>query len=298
MKSLRTPEEYFKNIPNFPFKPNYIEDLRGFEDLRLHYIDEGSEKSKEIFLCLHGQPTWAYLYRKMIPVFIKAGYRSIALDFFGFGKSDKPVEEKTYTFKFHRNTLVEFIERLDLRNITLVCQDWGGILGLTLPMDMPDRFSRLLIMNTVLATGDISLTQGFKDWRAWSNSRPDMEISRLIGRACPHLSPQELNAYDAPFPNIKYKAGVRQFPNIVPDKPNVDGAKISQKAHTYLTKKWNSDVFMAVGMQDPVFDLSTMKKLCNQINNCPEPYKIEDAGHFVQEWGTIVAKKALERFNL
>ncbi|MHA1192980.1 MAG: alpha/beta fold hydrolase [Promethearchaeota archaeon] len=144
---VRTPDVRFENLPGFPYEPNYIEDLKRFDQLRMHYIDEGPKDSKETYLCLHGQPTWSYLYRKMIPIFLKDKGRVIAPDFFGFGRSDKPINEEIYTFDFHRNFLIEFINRLDFTNITLVCQDWGGLLGLTLPMEMPDRFSRLIIMN-------------------------------------------------------------------------------------------------------------------------------------------------------
>ena len=293
LKVLRTPDENFEDLPNFPFKPNYVSNLKGHKDLRLHYLDEDPKDSDEIFLCLHGQPTWSYLYRKMIPIFKNAGCRVIAPDFFGFGRSDKPVEEEIYTFNFHRNMLLNFIEHLDLKNITLVCQDWGGILGLTLPMDMPTRFSRILVMNTLLATGDFPLTQGFIDWRAWNNTRPDMKVGRLLGRTCPHLTAEELAAYDAPFPDINYKAGVRRFPNIVPDNPNMKGAKISQRAREYLSKEWNGEVFMAIGMQDPVLGSPIMIPLSKIIRNCPKPHEIEEGGHFLQEWSDEVAKEAL-----
>ena len=135
---LRTTEERFVNLPGYGFSPSYAANMPGYEGLRLHYLDEGPRDAQQVFLCLHGQPTWAYLYRKMIPVFVQAGHRSVAPDFFGFGRSDKPVDESVYTFAFHHETLQRFIEHLDLRHITLVCQDWGGILGLTLPMDMPE----------------------------------------------------------------------------------------------------------------------------------------------------------------
>ncbi len=298
MKKLRTPDERFKNLPRFPFEPKYINDLKGYEELRLHYLDEGPENSNEIFLCLHGQPTWTYLYRKMIPHFTNAGFRVVAPDFFGFGKSDKPVDEEIYTFNFHRNMLLAFIENLDLKNITLVCQDWGGILGLTLPMDIPKRFSRLLVMNTLLATGDIQLSKGFIDWRAWNNTKPDMVVGRLLGRTCPHLSEEERAAYDAPFPDINYKAGVRRFPNIVPDRPDMEGAQISQKARDYLSKEWNGDVFMAIGTQDPVLGPPIMRPLSKIIRGCPKPYELKEAGHFLQEWGDEVAKEALKAFKL
>jgi pimeloyl-ACP methyl ester carboxylesterase len=298
LKSLRTPDENFENLPDFPFKPHYINDLKGYEDLRLHYLDEGPKDSNQIFLCLHGQPTYSFLYRKMIPVFTNAGLRVIAPDFFGFGRSDKPVEEEVYTFNFHRNAILAFIEHLDLKNITLVCQDWGGLIGLTLPMDLPDRFSRLLVMNTMLSTGDFQLSKGFLEWRAWSKTRPDLAVGKLLGRTCPHLSEKERAAYDAPFPDITYKAGVRRFPVIVPDHPEMEGAQISQRARDYLSENWNGEVFMAVGVKDPVLGLPVMQNLRKIIHNCPKPLEFKDAGHFIQEWGEVVAIEALTAFKL
>lgn len=297
MEFLRTPEERFKTLPEFPYEPNYLEPLKGYEELRMHYIDVGPKNSKEVFLCLHGQPTWSYLYRKMIPIFLKIGIRVIAPDYFGFGRSDKPVMEEVYTFDFHRNSILEFIKELDLENITLVCQDWGGLIGLTLPMEIPKKFSRLLLMNTALATGDIPLSKGFLAWREWNNNHPDLDPGRLLGRVCPHLTDEERAAYSAPFPAITYKAGVRRFPNIVPDHSDASGAEISRKARDYLSKKWSGETSMAVGMQDPVLGLPVMKYLRNVIRGCPKPYLIKEAGHFVQEWGDKVAQKALEQFN-
>lgn len=298
MNLLRTPDERFSNLPNFPYGPNYLEDIGGFEGVRMHFVDEGPKDAEYIFLCLHGQPTWSYLYRKMIPIFLNARQRVIAPDFIGFGRSDKALEDEIYTFYFHRKNLVDFIERLDLKSIILTCQDWGGILGLTIPMDMPQRFSKLLIMNTILGTGDFQLSEGFIAWREWSNNNPDMVIGRLMKRACPHLTTEECDAYDAPFPDIQYKAGVRRFPQIVPDHPDAPGAEISQKARKFLSQKWSGDVFMAVGKIDPVLGPPMMEILKNFINNCPEPYTINEAGHFVQEWGENVALKALKAFEI
>jgi haloalkane dehalogenase len=297
MEVLRTPEERFMDLPDFPYDPIYIEDLKGFEGLRMSYLDSGPKNSDHIFLCLHGEPTWGYLYRRMIPIFTDAGHRVVAPDYFGFGRSDKPVEEDVYTFDFHRNTLISFIELLDLKNITLVCQDWGGILGLTLPMVMTDRFSRLLIMNTTLGTGDVKLSKGFIDWRAWVRKNPDMSAGRLLKLTCPHLTEQECVAYDAPFPDIRYKAGVRRFPEIVPDQPDAPGAELSRKVRQWLRNEWTGPVFMAVGMKDPVLGPPVMGMLRNDIRNCPEPYEHLEAGHFVQEWGKEIALKALAAFS-
>jgi haloalkane dehalogenase len=296
-KSLRTPDERFVDLRDFPYGPIYIDNLKGFEGLRLHYVDEGPEDADHIFLCLHGEPTWSYLYRKMIPIFTGAGCRVVAPDFFGFGRSDKPTDEEVYTFDFHRNVIISFIEHLKLTNITLVCQDWGGILGLTLPMDMIDIFSRLLIMNTTLGTGDVQLSKGFLDWRAWVRKNPDMSAGRLLKLTCPHLSEAECAAYDAPFPDVQYKAGVRRFPEIVPDHTDAPGAELSRRAREWLRNKWEGSVFMAIGMKDPVLGPPVMQALRNDIRNCPEPYEHPDAGHFVQEWGEKIAKEAITAFN-
>lgn len=298
IEALRTPEEKFKNLYNFPFEPNYLDDLKGFEGLRMHYIDEGPKNSKQVFLCLHGQPTWSYLYRKMIPIFSSAGFRSVAPDFLGFGRSDKPVDDQVYTFDFHRRFLIKFIESLDLKKIVLVCQDWGGILGLTLPMDMPNRFTHLILMNTTLGTGEGVPSPGFRAFRDFVKKTPDMDVGRLMLRGTPILTSEELDAYNAPFLDLKYKGGVRRFPQLVPTTLDAPGAEISRKARDWFQKEWNGESFMAVGMQDPVLGPSVMRKLRKMIPGCPSPLRIKEAGHFVQEWGDIVAQKALEHFKL
>lgn len=216
VQALRTPDDRFHGLPGWPYAPFYH---RRTDGLRLHYVDSGPRKAARTWLCLHGQPTWSYLYRRMMPTFAMAGHRVIAPDFAGFGRSDKLVDDKAYTFDFHRRSLINLIEALDLRNIALVVQDWGGLIGLTLPMAMPDRFEALLVMNTTLGTGDEPLSPGFLDWRDFSNRSPDMDIARLMKRACPHISDEEAAAYAAPYPDASFKAGVRTFPNLVPDRP-------------------------------------------------------------------------------
>jgi pimeloyl-ACP methyl ester carboxylesterase len=295
---VRTPEERFENIPNFPYKPHYVEDLKGFEELRLCYYDEGPKDSNEVFFCLHGEPTWSYLYRKMIPIFLEGEYRIVAPDFFGFGRSDKPVKDEVYTFDFHRNSLIEFINLLDLNNLTLVGQDWGGILGLTLPLEFPKRFKQLILMNTILGTGDFEISDGFKAFREFMSRTPDVDAGRLIRGNTPILTPEEITAYNAPFIDIKFKAGIRRFPQLVPTNYDAPGAETSRKARDWLQKEWSGESFMAVGMADPVLGPPMMEILRGMIPRCPEPLEIKDAGHFVQEWGEIVAKSALEAFNL
>ena len=291
--ALRTPDDRFADLPGFAFTPHYRDDLAGYAGLRLHYLDEGPRNAKEVFLCLHGQPSWSYLYRKLIPLVTAAGHRAVAPDHFGFGRSDKPVEDGVYTFDFHRNALIAFIERLDLGNITLVCQDWGGLLGLTLPMDMPQRFQKLLVMNTALGTGDRPLTEGFLQWRAWCAANPDMAVAKLMARACPLLTPAEAAAYEAPFPDIRYKAGVRRFPQLVPDSPDAGGAALSRRARAWWREQWSGKTCMVIGMTDPVLGPPVMRALAQLIRNCPPPLEVAEAGHFVQEWAPLFMPQAL-----
>ena len=297
MERLRTPDDRFGNLPDFPFAPNYLDDLPGIFDCRVHYVDEGPADADVTWLCLHGEPTWSYLYRKMIPVFVKAGHRVVAPDFVGFGRSDKLDEDSIYTFDLHREMLLALIGRLDLRNLRLVCQDWGGLLGLTLPMSLPDRFSSLLVMNTMLGTGDIPLSEGFLAWRNFVRNRPDMDVAALIKRATPLLSDAEAAAYRAPFPDAAYMAGVRHFPEIVPDNPDAPGAALSREARAWWANDWHGQSLMAIGMKDPVLGPPAMRVLHRCIRNCPPPIEVSDAGHFVQEWGEPVAKAALQHFR-
>jgi pimeloyl-ACP methyl ester carboxylesterase len=294
IEAVRTPDERFVGLPGYAFQPHYLDDLAGYEGLRLHRLDEGA-RGGQVYLCLHGEPTWSYLYRKMIPVFVGAGHRVVAPDFFGFGRSDKPVDDRVYTFGFHRTMLLRFIERLDLRNITLVVQDWGGLLGLTLPMEMPERFERLLVMNTTLAVGE-SPGAGFDNWKAYAKANPDMDVAALMKRATPVLRDAEAAAYGAPFPDVRYKAGVRRFPEMVMVAPGMDGADISRRAAAWWANSWRGQTFMVVGMKDPVLGPDVMASLRKTIRGCPAPLEIPDGGHFVQEWGEDIARAAVKAF--
>jgi haloalkane dehalogenase len=288
---MRTPDERFASLPGFPYAPHYLE----WRGLRAHYIDEGT--GPRTLLCLHGEPTWSYLYRKMIPPFVAAGYRVVAPDFIGFGRSDKPEEEAFYTFDMHREFLLDFIDRLNLNGVTLAVQDWGGLLGLTLPMAAPARFARLLVMNTALGTGDAPLGEGFVAWRAYVNKNPGIDCAKLLARACPQLSAAEAAAYEAPYPDTASKAGVRRFPNLVPDRPDAPGAELSRMARDWWQNGWKGESFMAIGARDPVLGLPVMRELRKIIRNCPEPYVHAEGGHFLQEWGEDVAREALKQWK-
>jgi len=297
MDVLRTPDERFYNLPDFTYAPNYVEDLPGCSGIRIHYVDEGPADAGPVWLCLHGQPTWTYLYRKMIPEFLGAGHRVVAPDFIGFGRSDKPADDAVYTFDFHREMLLAFIDRLDLRNIRLVCQDWGGLLGLTLPMSRPARFSGLLVMNTTLGTGDLPLGEGFLAWRAYSRSRPDLDVAALMLRSVAGLTEDEAAAYAAPFPDARFKAGVRRFPEMVPDAPDAPGAALSREARAWWKEQWQGKSLMAIGMKDPVLGPPVMRHLHTIIRNCPPPIEVPEAGHFVQEHGREIARKAVDALD-
>ncbi|MGQ3075364.1 MAG: haloalkane dehalogenase [Ferrovibrionaceae bacterium] len=289
---LRTPETRFADLPGFPWVPHYVEDLDGFAGLRMAYVDEGP-KGAPVFLCLHGQPTWSYLYRRMIPHFLEEGARVVAPDLFGFGRSDKPADDAVYTFDFHRRSLLAFVARLALSDVTLVVQDWGGLLGLTLPLVTPERYGRAIIMNTGLPTGDVPLGKGFLDWRAWNATQPDMAIGKLIRRGCPHLTDEEAAAYDAPYPDAAYKGGVRRFPNLVPEFPDSPGAEIGRAARTFWETDWQGRAVMAIGLADPVLGGPAMHALHRHIRGCAAPLEFAEAGHFVQEWGDEVTPAVL-----
>ncbi len=298
MAVLRTPDERFAGLPGWPYEARYCEPLGDSDGpgLRMAYIDEGPRDAAATVLCLHGNPSWGYLYRHMIPVFLGAGLRVVVPDLIGFGRSDKPVDEAWHRFATHRQSLLNFIESLDLKNLMLVCQDWGGIFGLTLPMALPERFTRLLVMNTTLATGE--LTDGFRQWRDYSNSQPDLMVGKLLRRGKREMSEAEAAAYDAPFPDARHKAALRAFPNLVPDGADAEGAALSREAATFWQRRWQGDSFMAVGLQDPVLGLPTMLALQQQICGCPAPMQVAEGGHFVQEWGGPIAQAALRHFGL
>ena len=291
IEALRTPDEHFADLPDFGYSPHYVDDLPGSPGLRMAYVDEGPPDAP-VVLCLHGEPTWSFLYRKMIPVFLAAGHRVVAPDLFGFGRSDKPVHDEAYTFEFHRTSLLDLVDALGLRQVTLVVQDWGGLLGLTLPVDRPDLVARLLIMNTGLGVGS-SPGPGFEAWRDFVGSHPDLDVATLMRRAVAGLSDAEAAAYAAPFPGPEYKAGARVFPQLVPTSPDDAGVEVSRAAAAWWSTRWSGPTFMAVGELDPVLGAPVMAAMRTMIRGCPEPLMLQE-GHFVQESGDVVARAALE----
>jgi tRNA(adenine34) deaminase len=294
--ALRTPDSVFDSLPGYPWSPHYISDLPALGGLRMHYLDEGASDASVTWLCLHGNPTWSYLYRHMIPVFAAAGHRVVAPDLIGFGRSDKPKKEKMHGFGWHRDVLLQLVERLDLRRIVLVVQEWGGLLGLTLPMASPARYHGLLAMNTMLATGDAPLPVGFIAWCELCASKPTFDIARMLARDNPLMSSAECTAYMAPFPDAGHRAATRAFPNLVPDRPDDDGAALSLAARRFWREQWNGQSLLAVGAQDPVLGEPVMRALHAGIRGCPPLWVLPQAGHFTPEHGRQIAERALAHF--
>lgn len=308
--ALRTSEACFRALSGFRYPPRYLEDVVG--GLRMAYYDvaaNSKDKQKEVFLCLHGEPTWSYLYRHMIPVLANAG-RVVCVDLIGFGRSDKPTSRQDYSYSMHRTALLSAVERLDLQNVTLLVQDWGGILGLTLPLEAPQRYKRLLVMNTMLPMEPESTQMaldlhsadsqsGFANWHKFSQSSEDWNVGDLVNLTCrKELEPDVLAAYNAPFPSAEYQAGVNVFPTLVPFSPTQDGYAQGREALHFWKHHWTGPTFMAMGAKDRVIPPALMKRLASYIRGCPEPMVLPQTGHFVQEQsGEEVARAALEYFD-
>jgi tRNA(adenine34) deaminase len=299
--ALRPQDEWFEGLPDYPWRANYLSDLPALNGLRMHYLDEVKDANKNdqlTYLCLHGNPAWSYLYRKMIPTFVAAGHRVVAPDLIGFGKSDKFKKANQHSFDFHRNVLLAFIERLNLERVVLVVQDWGGILGLTLPMAMPNRFVGLLVMNTTLTTGETPLSDGFISWRTWCKDNPDFDVGKLFTRGNKHMSDEETQAYNRPFTDKGHRAALHAFPPMVPEHMSSPGADISRQAAAFWRNDWQGQSLMAIGLQDPVLGEPIMRNLQKNIRNCPEPMLLPQAGHFVQEHGQSIAEAAVQLFKV
>jgi haloalkane dehalogenase len=279
MQFLRTPDERFANLPEYNFQPNYV----NFQSLRMHYIDEG-EKTAPVVLMIHGEPSWSYLYRKMIPIIVNAGFRAIAPDLIGFGRSDKPTQTDEYSYQMHVDSIISFISSLDLNNITLVCQDWGGLIGLRVVAQEENRFSHIVTANTGLPTGDEKMPEAFFQWQEFSQTVEVFPVGQIIQMGCQSkLSEEVIAAYDAPFPDESYKSGARIFPRLVPTSPDNPATEANRQAWKKL-KQWTKPFLTAFSDKDPI-TRGAEKPFQQLVPGAKDQAHtiITKAGHFLQE---------------
>ena len=287
MKVLRTPEERFRDLPGFAFQPHYVAVPRGDGEgsLRVHYLDEGPSDAEETVLLLHGEPSWCYLYRHMIPVLVEAGHRVIAPDLVGFGRSDKPASRTDYTYARHVEWMrAALFDELDLSGLTMVGQDWGGLVGLRLVAEHPERFRRVVAANTGLPTGDMSMGDAFEAWRKFSQEVPLLPVGRIITSGCTsELTDEVVAAYDAPFPDESYKEGARQFPVLVPASPD-DPARADQVAAWESLEQFTKPFLCAYSDADPITRGADALFLSRVPGTKDQPHTtIAGGGHFLQE---------------
>jgi haloalkane dehalogenase len=279
MPTLRTPDSRFENLPDFDFAPNYVD----VDGMRMHYVDEGP-KDGVVILLLHGEPSWSYLYRFMIPPLRDAGFRVVAPDLLGFGKSDKPANKKNYSFAGHVSWMRAFIEELQLTDITLFCQDWGSLIGLRVAAENEARFARIAMGNGGLPTGDQEMPKVFRIWQKFARFSPWFPIGKIIQRGTiTTLSDAVVAAYDAPFPSAKFKAGARAFPALVPTKPD-DPASDANRAAWEIFRHWEKPFLTTFSNRDPI-TRGGEKLWQDRVPGARnlEHVKIRNAGHFLQE---------------
>ena len=278
-KIVRTPEDRFNNLPDYDFSPNYINVA---EELRMHYVDEGAKENPCVLL-LHGEPSWSYLYRKMIPILVDGGFRVIAPDLIGFGKSDKPTDKQAYTYQTHIQWTSELLQQLDLQDIMLFCQDWGGLIGLRLVAAVPDKFAKIVASNTMLPTGQHKVPDAFKAWVEFSKNSLAFDIGRVLSVGTITDLPDEVvAAYNAPFPSDEYKAGARIFPSLVPITED-DPEGINNREAWKTLKQWNKPFLTIFGDMDMITKgrERVFQKLVPGTKG--QAHTTLHAGHFIQE---------------
>ena len=279
MEILRTPDERFEGLPGYAFTPRY----ETIEGLRIHCVDEGPPDAPCIVM-LHGEPSWSYLYRHLIPTFVSAGFRALAPDLIGFGRSDKPARREEYTYARHVAWTAALLKARGVRGATLLCQDWGGLIGLRLAAENDELFSKIVAANTSLPTGEGHVPRAFKLWNAFSQLSPIFPVGRIVASGCVRpLSSAERAAYDAPFPSRKYQAGARQFPALVPVRPDQPGAAENRRAWEAL-REWKKPFLTAFGTRDPITrgaDRWMQKQIPGAQGQAHT--HLHKAGHFLQE---------------
>jgi haloalkane dehalogenase len=298
VQTLRTPDERFANLPEFPYEPRYVDVPFGGEAVRVHYLDEGP-KSGPLVVALHGEPSWCFLYRKVVARLVARGLRVVAPDLVGFGRSDKPTERGDYTYARHVDSMAAVLAALDVRDATLLCQDWGGLIGLRLVAEQGERLSRVVAANTGLPTGDQKVSDAFFAWQKFSQSVPELPVGVIVRTGCvAPLAPEIVAAYDAPFPDESYKAGARQFPLLVPTTPDDPAAPANRRAWEALSR-WEKPFLCAFSDSDPVTKGADapMRERIPGAQGQPH-VTIAGAGHFLQEDKGVELADVVARFVL
>ena len=297
----RTPEEAFQNIEQFNYQTNYISGLTSpndeYKDFRIAYIDENTQARNGTLLFIHGHPTWSYLWRHLIPIALEQDYRVVAIDLPGFGKSDKPLKKEFFTFNNYRDIILTFIDKLNLKNVTLVLHEWGGTLGLTLPMENPNNYLGVVCFNTYINNNLVKVDDNYFNWIETNTKNDDLNVRALMARTNRILKLSECNAYEAPFPDKNFKLALKMLPSIFPLSEEFDGYEISLKAEEWW-KHNNSIKCMLIGSaKDSIIPLEKMKILSQIIATDEATHVINNAGHFVPEWGMEFGKELFRQLK-
>ncbi|MGF1456896.1 MAG: alpha/beta fold hydrolase [Alphaproteobacteria bacterium] len=296
---LRTPDHRFGTLAGFDHTPRYLDDLPGFEGLRLHYVDTGYEdpgRMRPTIVCLHGQRGWAYLFRKIIGPLRDRGFRVVAPDLFGFGRSDKPMRDEAYSFTFHRQTILAFFQRMAFGPIMAIGHDWGAWFAASLPLALRDQIEGIAMVNGTIRSAEDPLWRGFHTWRSFHNAEQDPAVGRHIAFETGGLAPEEIAAYDAPFPTARHKAAIRRFPNLVPTLPGQDGDALSRAALSCLEKDWPGQLVLVAGAKDRVFGPRGPQSLAGRLPNA-HVLSIEEAGPFALEIGDRFIGSVLDQLT-
>lgn len=296
MDFLRTPDARFANLPGYSFEPRYVDVTAGgiSEPLRMHYVDEGPREGAPVVL-LHGEPTWSYLYRNMIRPLVDAGHRVLAPDLIGFGRSDKPTRISDYSYQRHVDWVTCWLTALGLRDVTAVVQDWGSLIGLRVAAENPDRFAKLLIANGFLPTAERPTPPAFRIWRAFARFTPWFDAGWLVNRGTVNKLPAAVRAgYNAPFPDKRYQAGARAFPQLVPTSPS-DPAVPANRAAWEVLGRWEKPVLCVFGSRDPILGKADAPLIRHIPGAAGQPHARIKAGHFIQEdAGPELARRLLD----
>jgi tRNA(adenine34) deaminase len=299
---IETTEDCFKQVEKFPYNVNYMKENLGlpeeYDGFKIAYIDENIKGNRGVLLFIHGHPTWSYLWRHLIPYGLKNDYRVISIDLPGFGRSDKPLNKEFFNFTNYRNVILNFIKNLSLKNITLFLHEWGGTLGLTLPMEEKSLYNGVVLFNSYLGNSLVNITGGYKNWIKTNIQTENLNIRALMARTNRILNLSECNAYEAPYSEKEHKLALKMLPNIFPINSDYDGYDICNNTLKWWEENSLNQVLVIGGGRDPLITIDKMKALSNIISTDDQTHIISNAGHFVPEWGMEFGEELFEQLQL